>query len=60
MGTHFNIDTYTYSKPHSYTYTNTHSISYSRTQSDSQASPHATSSPDSAMKELSNEVVITD
>jgi len=44
-GTHSN----TYSKPHSYTYTNTHSINYSRAQSDSQASPHATSSPAAAM-----------
>ena len=47
MGTHSSA--YSYSEPHSYTYTNTHSITYSSAQSDSQASPHATSSPDASV-----------
>jgi hypothetical protein len=43
-----NTDTHTHSKPHSYTNTHTDSISYSGAQNDSQASSHATSSPNTA------------
>jgi hypothetical protein len=49
LGTHFNIYSYTYSKPYRYAHTNTRSISYSQARSDSKASSHATSSTDSAV-----------
>ena len=42
----FNTYSYTYSNPYSH-FTNTHSINYSQAQRDSEASSHATSSPDS-------------
>jgi hypothetical protein len=52
MGTHSNTIPYSNTYAHCYTYTDfyayTHSVNHSHTQSDSQASRHATSSPDTA------------